>query len=143
MVTEITQNEDFASFKIDGHEFDVDLYAARDALAKIDVKYRDDLWECLDCHVTFTRSIDDLSADCPQCHQPNTRKDERWLDDVAAYVRTFGVARCGRNGAGKFYSAIIDAIDSIKKKSSPTLESHSGSEVSIAADGEAAESTPG
>lgn len=140
--TVIDQSEDFVRFTIDGKSIDVDLYAARDALAKIDIKHAGDSWECSDCLAVFTRASDDTSSECPACHQSNTHRDEKWLDSVAQYVRCQGFTRCSRNTAGKFYNAVVERIGEIKKKSNQTPASPSGSEVSIQADGGAAESTP-
>lgn len=113
---EIDQSEDFVSFKIDGQTYEVDLFAAHDALRKVDIRHKDDAWECYKCLETFTRTSDDLTTVCPHCGDKETRRDNSWLDDVAAYVRTLGPERCGRNAAGQFYNAIVERVQDLKKK---------------------------
>ena len=113
---EIDQGDDFVSFKIDSQLYDVDLFAAHDALRKIDIKHKDDPWECYVCLATFYRASDDLTTACPHCGDSETRRDNSWLDDVAAYVRTLGPERCGRNAAGQFYNEIVERVCGLKKK---------------------------
>lgn len=139
----IDQSDDFVEFEIDGLRVQADLYAAHNAMAKIDVKHRDDLWECFECQSTFVRTPNDLTDKCPGCGKGNTRRDECWLDDVAAYVRSLGSARCGRRAAALFYNSIVERMESLKKKSNPTPGSLFGSEESMPASGEAAARQPG
>lgn len=141
--TVIDQSEDFVPFTIDGADLDVDLWAAYDALAKIDTHHFDDPWKCYQCGHEFQRPADDTTDTCPACGKPGTRRDEDWLDEVADYVKSVGARRCGRNAAAVFYNVITDRIDELKKKSSPTPESRTTSEASTPEPGRKDASEPG
>lgn len=140
----IDQSEDFLKFSVDGQEYEADIFEARDRLAKIDLKHRDDQWECYKCGGNFVKAPNDISTKCDLCgaDEGEASRDEVWLDDVKAYMESLGLKRVSRNTAGWFYNLVVNRMEEIKKKSSQTPESPSGSTDSTPAAGAAEESTP-
>lgn len=125
----------WASFTINGHEFEIEVYDASDALAEIDRKHRYDPNLCLKCgsaHVPsdeeFGKPDEYVCAKCGAQGREHIKISTLFLDDVAELLKTrFGVKRCARREAGKFYTAITDAVTDSQKKIGPSPESDSGS----------------
>lgn len=139
MTTEINQDDDFVAFVVDGVEFSLDLYEARDSMTRIDIKHKDDQWACEECEAVFHRTTDNDKALCPECGGKKTFRDEKWLDSVAEYVLTKSkLTRCSRYTAGRIYNVIVEKMEAIKKKREQTPASPITLE-SIPAGGEAAE----
>jgi len=135
----IEQGQDFVVFSFDGVDVEVDVLAAYEEMVRIDVRHRDDLWICYKCQREVSIPADLVVPACPLCEstaQEDIRKDERWLDDVAAWVRGMGVARCSRRGAAEVYKTVVDIMDVAKKKPAVTLESPTGSGSTVAAGAE-------
>jgi hypothetical protein len=86
---------DFLTFKINGHEFEVDAFKANDEIQSI------------------------LSA------RKNDPDDSReFLDDIAQLLRTeYGVGRAGRQAAAYFFNRISDHLVDLKKKLGTPAES--------------------
>lgn len=133
----IDQSEDFVAFTIDGQSVEFDLDEAGLRLAEIDRRHKDDMIECLDCGGKFTATANQTKVTCPGCQSENYLVDQSFLDDVAAYVRSKGVARCGRRAASAVYQAIVETLGRLKKNTTPTPASDSGTE-STAPAGQAA-----
>lgn len=104
----------FVAFEMHGHTFECDVWEAGEQLKAIDLK-----------------------------HQGAPEDSEDWLDDVAALLRAaYGVTKCTRRGAWKFYAAIVAQMEELKKTISPTPVSATGSGVTVET-GPAPSSSPG
>jgi Zn finger protein HypA/HybF involved in hydrogenase expression len=133
--TIIDQAEDFVEFQIDGHAFEIDLDEAGEKLAEIDRRHKDDLIECVDCGAKFTVEPGSGKVHCPSCKSGQVLIDQSFLDDVAAYVQSKGVKRCGRRASALFYNALCDALVALKKNTVATPESPTGTADSTPPDG--------
>lgn len=118
------QSDDFLTFDFAGTVVEVDLFKAYDAMSKIDERHVGDPWRCLSC-LANPIAVDVASERivCPACQCADPQKvvrDEAWLDDVAAWAVDAGAPKCGRRAAAKIYDAIVQAMETAKKKLSQT-----------------------
>lgn len=135
MTVAINQSEDFLTVSFDGKELEIDLYAAQDELSAIDRKHKDTPTACLDCGHQWIEEPGEVAKKCPACQSENLLRDQSWLDDVAAYVKSLGVARCSRSAAAQFYNAVVSTVTALKKNTDSTPALPSGSADSTPADG--------
>lgn len=143
-VIEIDDRDDFIPFRINGYEFEVDLCAAADRMSDIDLKHKNDPDQCLACGQSWVPKAEAMGKDdryfCPHCQArgiDKIRPAQSFLDDVAAYLVSLGVPRPGRKSAAEFYNKIVELLNNLKKNTSLTPESDTGS--TLTADGGATE----
>lgn len=127
----------WVKFTIGDVAFECEIYETNDLLAAIDIKHRRDHSSCLDCSHTWEPTDDEYGraelALCPNCgannqrpeaseenpnpvYRPRVRPAQEYLDDVSALLRErFGVKRCGRTEAAKFYATICRKCEEQKK----------------------------
>jgi len=125
----------WAEFTINGITFEVEIYDAQDWLVDIDSAHRLDPNHCLKCgrdHVPdddVFGKLDDYT--CPHCGAQGgefIRPSRKYLDDVAQLLKDrFGVNRCARQEAAKFYNAIVSSVRDAQKKITLSPGSGSGS----------------
>lgn len=124
-VVPVDQSADFLGFDFEGVRVDVDVFAAYEAFGKIDLAHAGDPWFCWSCRQTVAIDMEAEAPACPSCgctEPDKLRKDEAWLDDVAAYVVRLGVPRCSRRAAVLVYGRVCEAMEAVKKNRTPTLE---------------------
>lgn len=120
----------WAEFTINGVAFEVEVYDANDWLVEIDAAHRLDPNTCQKCgrqHVPDDDVFGELDKyTCPHCGAVGgefIRPSRLYLDDVAKLLKDrFGVTRCARQEAAKFYNAIVDAVRAAQKKTIPLPE---------------------
>lgn len=125
----------WASFTINGQEFECEIYEAHDWLGKIDLAHRYDPFTCLVCHKDHTPEDEEFGSPdnytCPHCDATgadNIVPSQEFLDDVGELLkRKFSLKRIARREAAKFYNAIVDSVREAQKKTTPSPESDSGS----------------
>lgn len=124
----------WVEFTIGDQSFECEIYETTDRLSEIDLKHRDDASLCLKCSHSYRPTDDEYGrpelARCPNCGATNEKPgdvdaatfvrsikpSQNFLDDVAALLRSqFGVKRCGRTEASRFYATIVDACNQQKK----------------------------
>lgn len=124
----------WASFTIAGVEFEVEIYDAQDMLIPIDQAHRDDPATCLKCghawqldEEQFGLPASELSCPAELCGHSPVKLASEFLDDVADLLKKrFKIPRCSRGEAGRFYTAILDAVADNQKKITQSPESDSG-----------------
>lgn len=129
---EIGSREKWATFTINGYTFEAELNEALEQLGKIDRDFRSNANECSDCGNVLPLSIDLLAVNpatgneqpkCGACGGFNVRASSAMLSRVAELLKqTYGVPRCAIMAASDFYSAIMELLESSKKKSGTAAE---------------------
>lgn len=150
-VIEINDVDCFGEFKLNGHQFTVDLAELQDRLWDIERQHNSDPWRCRDCGQDWLPAKDEQryldergELPCPACGSTSTVPPQGFLDDVAKMlIRDYGVPRVGRNGAGQFYQAVAGKLTDLKKTNSTPAGSLFGTGESTPEIGILPESEPG
>ena len=134
-------------FSVRGQTFLVDPYEAGDRLREIDQRHKEDANTCLDCGKKLPPFYGEDGTQAPGvacggCGSRNVYICQDFLDDVAKLLTEhYGAPRLTRSAAGKFYTAMVEVMQSLKKTTSTTPQSPTGTE-SIQQAGTAPESAP-
>ncbi len=138
----------WARFTLAGVQFEVEIFEASDMLADIDRKHIADPHTCMNktCGQQFQVPPEMFGETdeyrCPKCGGDKIQVSQVFLDDVKILLRDkFGVTRCARGEAARFYNAIIQATEDQKKSIMTRLESDIGSTLTQA-DGEQPKGEP-
>jgi hypothetical protein len=126
----LSQNDDFLEVELDGVVRRVDVLRAYDAFGKIDFAHKDDPWWCYGCQgVAQAPALGEVDPKCSVCGavHPVYCRDQKWLDDVVAYVVGLGWSVVGQRAAAEFYGAIVDKMAGVKKNTTGTSASPTGS----------------
>ena len=130
-LVDLGEDSIWAQFKLAGTEFEIEVFEAHDLLAEIDRKHMADPQSCAKCKIQFVVPEDKLGQTddyiCPGCGSKEIIVSQVFLDDVKILLREkFGVKRCARGEAAKFYTAIINYVETAKKNISTRLGLDSG-----------------
>ncbi len=133
MTLTLSQDDDFLEISLDGETKRVDVVRAYDAFGKIDFKHKDDPWWCYTCQgVVANPPLGEVEPKCPVCSagHPSYARDQSWLDDVVVYIMSLGWPLVGQRAAAEFYGAVVDKMTGVKKNTTGTTGSPTGSEAS-------------
>lgn len=128
---DLSADETWLSFQINGVEFEVEAFDATDLLAENDKRYRNDPAFCQDCQEAFRipdESWGVAKIPCPKCKKV-CEAPTNFLDGVVELLRVrWGVKKCSRQTALRFYSSCIGAAEAVKKNIAILPGSPTGSE---------------